>query len=297
MKKCVCMLGVFALCVPALAQTTLSVRVVSTGDVDTVSATGSPLSVPVMIQALLGGTPTDGLALLGVNLTDAGIGGTNLCDTNSFLVTASTSPVDIQASFDRNGGLTNPPGLGDPFITGFSGTCDGSGGLLQIGGGQNTIGNSGPTAYPVGTVISQVGNTTWVTIASGTIELTGAETEDIILALNTAFANTLDDELQAPGPFDVTEVAMGNIDLSGMLTIQMTPPLPDCVDSDVNCDGTTNAGDLLVVRGGANWEQTAGSAAEPRSDVNSDGTVNAADLLVIRGGAVWDTSTGPCVCP
>ena len=74
-------------------------------------------------------------------------------------------------------------------------------------------------------------------------------------------------------------------------------PAAELRPGDVNCDGAVDAGDLLVVRGGANWQQPTGSAAEPRADVNTDGAVDAGDLLVIRGGAVWQTSTGPCTCP
>jgi len=70
-----------------------------------------------------------------------------------------------------------------------------------------------------------------------------------------------------------------------------------CAHTDVNCDGNTNAADILVIRQGVNWNQAAGAANNPRCDVNADSNCNAADILVIRQGVNWNTSTGPCKCP
>jgi hypothetical protein len=234
----------------------------------------------------LGGTATDGLALLGLNLTATGTLAFDLCDQAQFLVTA---PVSLAPHFDRNGGLTNPPG--GP-ISGFSGTCDGAGGLWQIGGGQNTIGNTGtPVSYPSGTVLEGVANGGWVTFASGTLDAPAVGSGTIVLTADTVFANTLDAGQTGP-VYDVSEVAGANISVVGSLTINY-PAGVQCADADVNCDGSVNAGDLLAVRAPGTWQ----TASTGRADVNNDGNVNAGDLLAIRAPGTWQTSTGPCTCP
>jgi hypothetical protein len=292
MKKLLVLGAVFGLCVvPSLAQTTLQVRVVTTGDAATTAVDPGDV-VPVMIQAQLGGTPTDGLALVGLNLEDES-DQVDLCNQTLFLVTAPTSPVDIKAHFDRNGGLTNPPG--GP-VSGFSGTCDGALGLWQLGGGQNTIGNTGtPVNYPSGTVLEGVANGGWVTIASGTLLTPAAGNGTIVVAADTVFANTLDAGQTGP-VYDVSEVASGNISAGGTLTITVGVTQPDCAAADVNCDGSVNTGDLLSVRAPGTWG-TSGPNGFVRADVNNDGAVNTGDLLSVRAPGVWGTSTGaPCNC-
>lgn len=290
MKKLLVFAAVFGLCaVPVLAQTTLQVRVVGAGDATSVDA-GNSEAVPVFIQAQLGGTATDGLALLGLNLTASGDLSYDLCDQGQFLVTA---PVSLAPHFDRNGGLTNPPG--GP-ISGFSGTCDGAGGLWQIGGGQNTIGNTGtPVSYPSGTVLTGVGNGGWVTFASGTLTTPASGEGTIVLTADTVFANSIDPG-QAGPVYDVTEVAGANISVVGSLTINVGDGGVLCAAADVNCDGTVNAGDLLSVRAPGTWQSSGAPGFSP-ADVNNDGAVNAGDLLSIRAPGVWQSSTGPCTCP
>ena len=70
-----------------------------------------------------------------------------------------------------------------------------------------------------------------------------------------------------------------------------------CAVTDVNCDGFTDSGDLLVIRNPSNWNMTSGTASEPRGDVNGDTFVDSGDLLVIRNPSNWNTTTGPCTCP
>jgi hypothetical protein len=157
-------IAVMALAASLAHAQTLQVRVVTTGNAATVIV-GNNVAVPVLVQAKLDGTPSDGLALIGFNLKSSGSIGTtyDLCDQGQFFLSAPTSPVDIKGHFDRNAGLTNPPG--GP-VSGFSGTCDGNKGLLQLGGAQNTIANTGaPVAYPSGTVLEGVANGGYVTIA------------------------------------------------------------------------------------------------------------------------------------
>lgn len=288
MKKLLVCAAVLGLCVvPALAQTTLQVRVVGDADAASVNVAAGA-SVPVYVQAQLGGTATDGLALLGFNLTATA--GYDLCDQVDFLLTAPTSPVAIKTHFDRNGGLTNPPG---GSITGFSGTCDGAGGLWQLGGGQNTIGNTGtPVSYPSGSVLEGVANGGWVTFASGT--LVAPASGSVVVAADTVFANTLDAG-QAGPVYDVSEVAAANISITGALTINVGV-VNLCPDADVNCDGAVNASDILSVRAPGTWQST-GAPDFIRADVNNDGAVNASDILSIRAPGTWQSTDAGCTCP
>ncbi len=286
MKKVLSIVAVLALCAVPVMADTLELRIVGDGDAallqDDYSA-GATLNV--YIQGRLVAGDTDGLALFGVNLTAAGTVGADLCNTTEFLVVAPSA----LSEFDRNEGLTNPP---DMAASGFSGTCDGTGGLWQIGGGQNTIGNTGPTTYPVGLVETGVANAAWTTLAEGTITVTLADdTETVVLTLDTGFANTLD---LSGGP-SVYPVTAATISLVGDLTIQGQGGTP-CNVADVNCDGSVNGGDISVIRLAANWLKSCTAAAEPRADVNDDGSVNGGDISVVRLAANWLTSTGPCNC-
>lgn len=307
MKKSLCVAAVAALfCASSVMAATLKVRIVETGsqltstDIDE----NTPTTVDVQIQAALDGTeaagsPTsDGLAIIGLNVKQAGDAAIDLCDTSAFLVVA---PAAMQA-FDRkntagagftNDGLTNPSG--SPNISGYSGTCDGAAGLLQIGGGQNTIGNTvGGAPYPVGAVVSGRGNSGWQVIATGSIDVPAmADGESVTLTPDTVFANTLDN-FAGGSPFAVSEVLSGDIAVEG-LTINAMMQGIICAAHDVNCDGSTNAGDIGIVASGQNFAQN--PPACDRADVDgSGGAVNPGDIGVIASGANFGTSTGPCVC-
>jgi hypothetical protein len=277
MKKLLVVAAVLAwVCVPVHADT-LQLRIVSTAGASEVEVDpGTP--VDVMIQGQLVAADTAGLALFGVNLTAAGI---DLCDTTGFLVEA---PAGDMQQFDRNLGLTNPPGPPSE-ITGFSGTCDGAGGLWQIGGGQNTIGNEGPTVYPVGEVVAGVANGGWQDLAVGTLNAPAAEGE-YELVLNTGFANTLD---IGGGP-DVWPVSAAEVTIVGSLTVVVGTPCHStaaCPNTDVNCDDLTDGFDITTVRSTANWLKAVGDAADPRADVTGDGIIDGFDITAIRSTACW----------
>jgi hypothetical protein len=274
----------------------LEVRVVTDGD----AATANAGLVNVFVQARLdsGGAPTsDGLALIGTNLTATPGGGAaafDLCNTSAFLVTA---PLALQ-SFDRknlsgagfsNDGLTNPSASAN--LSGYSGTCDGANGLLQIGGGQNTIGNTpGGAPYPIGAVVTGVGNNAWTTIAEGFIDASSLSgTETLTLAVDTSFANTLD--TGGSSPFPVTEATV--IDETGTLVI--SAGLPDCVAADVNCSGTVDVGDIGVISNPLNFQQS--PPACDRADVNNSGGADVGDIGVIASPLNFQTGNGdPCNC-
>ena len=272
---------VLCVCSSAVFGDTLELRIVAG---ETQIPPGVETTVYVTIEGRLVTGDTDGLALFGFNLTASGDVAVNLCDTAVFLVTAPAG--DLQ-QFDRNEGLTNPP---DMAASGFSGTCDGGTDLWQIGGGQNTIGNTGPVLYPVGIVVTGVANAGWTVLAEGSVTLTLASGESVTLALNTGFANTLDIG-GGPSTYAVSDAPVTIID---SLVINAGCMIPECAWTDVNMDGFTDAGDLLVIRAPSNWNKPVADAAEPRGDVNGDGFVDAGDLLSIRAPSMWNTTTGPC---
>ena len=265
----------------------LDLQVLANGSAS-VSAANNDV-VNISIQGSLSSVSGAGLALWGVNVdadSSTFTGSFDITDTAQFLVTA---PAGV-STFDRNLGFTNPPGPPSP-ITGYSGTPSGTV-LLQVGGGQNTIGNMDPPAYPVGSVTTGVANAGAVDLATGTLTVPASGDGDIIVSLSACFANVLDSPAVGP-PYAVSSAtcSMANA------TITVGVGLPPCADTDVNCDGSTNAGDLGIVQSPLNWSMAAGAAANPRADVNDDGFVNAGDLGIIQSPLNWSMATGPCDSP
>ena len=298
MKKVMCLAVIAVLCVgtSAYADITLELRLVD--DVGSAAPTiANDEEVELHLQGRLLGDPSEGLALWGANLSAIAAGtvppNADLCDTSGFVIVAPVADYE----FDRNLGLTNPASLIGQ--TGYSGTCDGTD-LLQLGGGQNTIGNDDPPAYPTGTVLFGVGNSDWEDLGVGYYVPNVDDDGTVTLTLDTGFANVID-----VGEVDQCVVAayiVSGVDTDTMagMVITVTGGLPPCAATDVNCDGTTNAGDLLVIKNPANWLQTVPPSTCVRCDVNGDTLINAGDLLVIKNPANWLTSPGPCTgvgCP
>jgi len=306
MKKSMCVAAVAALfCASSVMASTMKVRVVeSTTQSTSYNLASSPATVSIEIQAVLddtdaaGSALSDGLAIIGLNLKPS-VSGTvlpavpDLCDTSAFLVVAPAG----MANFDRkdtaapgftNYGLTNPSG--SPNISGYSGTCDGNNGLLQIGGGQNTIGNTvGGAPYPIGAVDNDKGNNGWEVIATGTVDVSLVDDQHLILTPDTVFANTLDN-YAGGSPYAVSEV------LSGGITVEALDISAgvECLAADINCDGNVNVADIGKVASGANFGQN--PPACDRANVNGDTAVNTLDIGIVASGANFGQSTGPCVC-
>jgi len=294
MKK-VLGVGAVALFATSAMAASIDTRIVQTG-----GAVGGIVNIAVQAQ-LSGGTA--GMALVGANVTLTESGGApalDLCDIgNTFELLAPAG----MATFDRlagpgpgsgfsNWGLTNP-GDNAPTYSGYSGTCDGNGGLLQIGGGQNTIGNTpGGAPYPIGAVVQNIGNSGYVNIAVGFVDATTLTTGQWEICLDTVFANTINTG-QVSAPFAVTEATAGT-----NTCLTLTAGIL-CPASDTNCDGNINVGDLAVVVNSANYLKAAwpagGGALCDRANVNGDANVNAGDLAAIVGPG-WLTSHGACTC-
>lgn len=272
--------------VPAMAQTTLTLSVESDGNSMVTAGAGD--TVNVQILGVLSGDASAGLALFGVNMTNTGTGAVDLAVSEGNMLL--TAPAGDLEQFDRNLGVTNPPGpvMGNP--TGFSGTDDGNDGLLQIGGGQNTIGNTGPTLYPVGSVVTGVAATSTV-LASGTftVPMGAADGDTFVFTLDTAFANTIDSGEMGP----VYNVSAAETAISGALTITVggCPGLTAgavCPQCDVNGDGIVTGLDIARIKSLANFFHTAETADDPCTDTNGDGSVTGLDVAVCQSLACFN---------
>ncbi|MCP4593162.1 MAG: hypothetical protein GY842_20695 [bacterium] len=193
-------------------------------------------------------------------------------------------------NFVKDDGLTNPDGYGGTL----SGTT-----LLQVGGGQNTIGNTIANApYPIGDPIDLgIGNAD-VVLATGSFIM---GTEDVVINVTNCFANVITADTGGP-IYPVEAVGLCSpVPTVVLYDVQTFPywceypgePNGTCPDSDVNCDGNVNALDIAVVVSGLNWFKPVndpaqpGDADSPRADVDRSGTVNALDLAPIVSGTCW----------
>jgi hypothetical protein len=192
-------------------------------------------------------------------------------------------------SFDKNEGLTNPAGYG--------GTVSGNA-LLQVGGGQNTIGNTTATApYPIGTVSEDIQSHD---LATGTYTPTADQDGDTLrITVTDCFANRLDTG-GGPTVYAVTATTP-NCDRTAVVLV--ASGLPECFAPDVNCDGVVNGLDVGDVTAPANWFKLAcADGVEPRADVNGDCVVNGLDVGDVTAPAAWFTSghpvaaDGDCAC-
>ena len=103
---------------------------------------------------------------------------------------ASNQFTTTLTSFVKNEGLTNPGG--------FGGTLSGNT-LLQIGGGQNSIGYTGTApSYPTGLVVTGIGLVE-VTIAKIVLD-TSAAYGELEFEISNAFANLIDPASQPSAP-------------------------------------------------------------------------------------------------
>ncbi len=165
-----------------------------------------PGNATLEVKALV--TPTageGGLALFGFDL-----------DVPAGVPLASNQATTTLTSFVKNEGLTNPAG--------FGGTLSGATTLLQIGGGQNTIGYTGTSpAYPTGAVVAGVGLTE-VTVATIVVDTSALTPGDYVFQISNGFANLIDPASQPSAPpYTVSAATM----LAGQPTYTLTITIGD----------------------------------------------------------------------
>ncbi len=158
-------------------------------------------SVSYEMVGMLSGDPSLGLALWGVNLH------------SSYAIPGGlpqAEPGPEMGSFVMPEGLTNPAGYG--------GTPVDDDWLLQIGGGQNTIGNMGPEPpYPIGQVVLGIGLSP-VILATGIADLPTVP-GDYQLEISDLFANVITSGSGDPPPavYEVatadTVIGLGSFDI------------------------------------------------------------------------------------
>ncbi len=228
MTKCVALMFGLGLAASASADT-LELRVVGEGGTTQV---GCGPAVEVNIQGRIQNATDFGLALWSADVADWPFGNQNI---STLMLDSPGGDID---QFKRNLGLTNPSGYGGTPIDGD---------LIQIGGGQNTIGNAGPTLFPIGTVVTNVTNgSEWITLATGTID-TNFQLADLQINIESAFASTLATDVgpvYAVNPADVVIVGPG-------LTVWL-PGAPDFGFTDVHsvanheANGSFAGGELAI---------------------------------------------------
>jgi len=244
----------FPVAVLPVNAATLTLKIKS-GTVSEVTVFPGTSIVPIRITGVLSGEATDGLALWGVDVTTATVG------TPAAGNPTLDAPAGIMQGFKKNWGLTNPAGYG--------GTASGLT-LLQVGGGQNTIYYHGTTpAYPMGTVVEGVADTTeeelaWGTLNTGSLPL-GTH---VTVTLANGFANTLNAG-QAGPVYAVSPVAV----VLGVPTLTVHvgwgPPMPAVITAvtSVATHGTAPGTEVSLDLGATN--------VEPRKVVSGDAKANA----------------------
>ncbi len=187
------------------ADLTLTVNV--TGGTDTV-APGGTVTFEIVGELSTNGDNT-GLALFGVDMSVSGPATVNL-ETAATISAPAGAPME---DFVNPDGLNNPTTCGGCF--GFGGTASGDV-LLQIGGGQNTIGNTVAfAAFPIGDVSTNV-----AFFGTGTVLAEGSLTAPLTtgiynIDLTNGFANVIT-ALVDPGPPGVySTAAVGSVTVVG----------------------------------------------------------------------------------
>lgn len=207
-----------------------------------------------------------GLALLSCDLVQDD-GNPAFTDLNP----AASVPAAM-SNFSRPAGMSNP---GETLpATGYVGVRRGTVGernLIQIGGGQNTLGQALPGGSGIAenaNVVGGVGQSGSVTLATGSFQVP-SECGDYSFNLANVVANVL---VQLNNPPAFSPVTQAAVTLTGGGVISVTIGL----SGDVNGDGAVNLTDLSILL--SNFGSAGGPA---QGDVNGDGVVNLTDLSIL----------------
>ena len=201
MLRALCVVAIAVLLAPAAAvegATKLTVGISATS----ATTVGPGGTVNYKLTGVLSGDPSHGLALWGISIN------------SSYSIAGGLpqlSPGPSMGSFVSPDGLNNPAGYG--------GTPIGNDWLLQVGGGQNAIGHTGPEP-PTGTVVLNIAASP-VVLATGQANLPNVPGA-YWLKLSDLFANEFDDTGSGDPPVFTVSNADAVID-PARLNIVVTP--------------------------------------------------------------------------
>lgn len=182
-------IGVSAMASTAFAGTGMTLSIDRTDCVtfnDGLGAWSYPITLKFDIKGQLTGDASDGLAAVGFDLSATFEAAAYDITSAGPNPAAAVTPGASMGSFVRNQGITNPAGYGGTAI---------GGNLVQIGGAQDTIGNSvGMVApFPTGPVVTGLGNGSEVTLAQVTITLNNspAPGQKYTFTVSNVFGNVI----------------------------------------------------------------------------------------------------------
>lgn len=215
-----------------------------------------------------------GLALLAVDLAQ------NSTNPAFLDIPPASSVPAAMTNFSRPAGICNE-GESDP-TTGYTGVQRGTPGrrnLVQIGGAQNTFGQTLPPSAGVAqnaVVTPGVGQASSVVLASGSF-LVPNGSGTYVFRLQNVIANVLTG-VNAPPAFSPV-VAAPNLDLTNSTITFATAPCQAC---DANCSGTRDGSDIQVfVKALLGVPQTPCSSCA--GDMDGSGTVTPSDIPAFVG--------------
>ena len=260
-----------AAAVAAASAQTVNVSLTSPQNGQTVSA-GATINWTISFTVSAGDNA--GLALLSADLVQAG---TNPATLN--IPAAGSVPAGM-TNFSRPAGISNPGEGG--ATTGYIGVQRGTAGarnLIQIGGGQNTFGQTAPVGSGVAqnaTVVGGVGQGGSTVLASGSFQAPGAS-GNYSFSLQNVLANTLN-SISAPPNFSPVSAATVNA-TAGTITFSVGSAF---LDGDMNCDGFVTVGDIggfvLALTNPTQYAIQFPSCNVNNADINDDGFVTVGDI-------------------
>jgi hypothetical protein len=272
MKKFSTLLGVGVLAAgltaPALAGTGMTLSIVRTDCVTFNDVAGDwayPVTLQFDIYGQLTGDASDGLAAVGFDVSATLAGA-------AYDITAAgpNSPATITPpgegnmnSFVKNQGITNPAGYGGTAVGGK---------LVQVGGAQDTIGNSvGMVApFPTGPVVLNVGNGSPAKLAhvSITLDSEPAPGQKYTFTVDNVFGNVINPGQAGP------VYSVSALDPVSSVSLDVFPMCP--WDQDGN--RVVNAADRGFVSAniGCNTADASNCACQ-LADLDGNNVVNAAD--------------------
>jgi len=237
-----------------------------TGETEVTVAPGEPVDYQ-LVGLLTNVDGNDGLAFVSVDVNaTAGL---------------DLIPVDAPSSGAMDS-FVRPDGYdGGPTQNGYEGTLI-AGILVQVGGAQNTIGNTvDQNPYPIGTVVLNVAHAQ-VVVAEGTVTAPATE-GDYIISVSNVFANMLTDTV---GPVYPVEAVDGQVGTSLVIHVQEITAVEPALLSVVTVKNHTGVGDVAVP------VDTTASVGVNSGAVTTESRTTGITRLELNFGVPLDASVG-----